>query len=402
MAGGRYFLTLTGLGNSHRRRGSSPAPRPWQSTGVFQAANLIGFFASVIRRGMTPPPSAPAIGRDTAPKMRATSDKPPTEPAAASQAEKDLAAARRVFEIEARGLEAAASNLDQRFVQALDALAGIPGRVVVSGMGKSGHVAHKIAATLASTGTPAFFVHPGEASHGDLGMITRDDAVLAISNSGDTAELADIIAHSRRFTIPLVAITANQDSALAEAADVVLVLPDSDEACPMGLAPTTSTTVTLALGDALAIALLERRAFTADEFQLLHPGGQLGRKLLKVADIMHAGDAMPMVAPGEIMADVLVTITAKRFGCAGVADAQGRLLGIITDGDLRRHMAPDLLALTAGDIMTKKPVTVPPQSLVAEALAIMDEKAITSIFVVEDSKPLGIVHIHDILRSGIA
>jgi len=351
---------------------------------------------------MTPPPSAPAIGRDTAPKMRATSDKPPTEPAAASQAEKDLAAARRVFEIEARGLEAAASNLDQRFVQALDALAGIPGRVVVSGMGKSGHVAHKIAATLASTGTPAFFVHPGEASHGDLGMITRDDAVLAISNSGDTAELADIIAHSRRFTIPLVAITANQDSALAEAADVVLVLPDSDEACPMGLAPTTSTTVTLALGDALAIALLERRAFTADEFQLLHPGGQLGRKLLKVADIMHAGDAMPMVAPGEIMAHVLITITAKRFGCAGVADPQGRLLGIITDGDLRRHMTPDLLALTAGDIMTKKPVTVPPQSLVAEALAIMDEKAITSIFVVEDSKPLGIVHIHDILRSGIA
>ncbi|TDI64271.1 MAG: KpsF/GutQ family sugar-phosphate isomerase [Alphaproteobacteria bacterium] len=334
--------------------------------------------------------------------MRATSDKPPTEPAAASQAEKDLAAARRVFEIEARGLKAAASNLDERFVRALDTLAGIPGRVVVSGMGKSGHVAHKIAATLASTGTPAFFVHPGEASHGDLGMITRDDAVLAISNSGDTAELADIIAHSRRFTIPLVAITANQDSALAEAADVVLVLPDSDEACPMGLAPTTSTTVTLALGDALAIALLERRAFTADEFQLLHPGGQLGRKLLKVADIMHAGDAMPMVAPGEIMADVLVTITAKRFGCAGVADAQGRLLGIITDGDLRRHMAPDLLALTAGDIMTKKPVTVPPQSLVAEALAIMDEKAITSIFVVEDSKPLGIVHIHDILRSGIA
>ncbi len=334
--------------------------------------------------------------------MRATSDKPPTEPAAASQAEKDLAAARRVFEIEARGLEAAASNLDQRFVRALDALAGIPGRVVVSGMGKSGHVAHKIAATLASTGTPAFFVHPGEASHGDLGMITRDDAVLAISNSGDTAELADIIAHSRRFAIPLVAITAHQDSALAEAADVVLVLPDSDEACPMGLAPTTSTTVTLALGDALAIALLERRAFTADEFQLLHPGGQLGRKLLKVADIMHAGDAMPMVAPGEIMADVLVTITAKRFGCAGVADPQGRLLGIITDGDLRRHITPDLLALTAGDIMTKNPVTVPPQSLVAEALAIMDEKAITSIFVMEDSKPLGIVHIHDILRSGIA
>ena len=334
--------------------------------------------------------------------MRATSDKPPTEPPAASQADKDLAAARRVFEIEARGLAAAARNLDQRFVRALDTLADIPGRVVVSGMGKSGHVAHKIAATLASTGTPAFFVHPGEASHGDLGMITRDDAVLAISNSGDTAELSDIIAHSRRFTIPLVAITAHEDSALAEAADVVLILPDSDEACPMGLAPTTSTTVTLALGDALAIALLERHRFTADEFQLLHPGGQLSRKLLKVTDIMHAGDAMPLVAPGEIMADVLITITAKRFGCAGVADAQGRLMGIITDGDLRRHMAPDLLASTAGEIMTKNPVTVPPQSLVAEALAIMDDKAITSIFVVEDSKPLGIVHIHDILRSGIA
>ena len=334
--------------------------------------------------------------------MRATSNKPPTDPPGASQADKDLDAARRVFEIEARGLAAAARNLDQRFVRALDTLANIPGRVVVSGMGKSGHVAHKIAATLASTGTPAFFVHPGEASHGDLGMITRDDAVLAISNSGDTAELSDIIAHSRRFTIPLVAISAHEDSALAEAADVVLILPDSDEACPMGLAPTTSTTVTLALGDALAIALLERHRFTADEFQLLHPGGQLSRKLLKVTDIMHAGDAMPLVAPGEIMADVLITITAKRFGCAGVADPEGRLMGIITDGDLRRHMAPDLLGSTAGDIMTESPVTVPPQSLVAEALAIMDDKAITSIFVVEDDKPLGIVHIHDILRSGIA
>jgi arabinose-5-phosphate isomerase len=188
----------------------------------------------------------------------------------------------------------------------------------------------------------------------------------------------------------------------AEAADVVLILPDSDEACPMGLAPTTSTTVTLALGDALAVALLERRGFTADEFQLLHPGGRLGHKLLKVTGIMHVGDAMPLVAPGDIMADVLITITARRFGCAGVADPDGRLLGIITDGDLRRHMAPNLLGLTAGDIMTKDPVTVPPQSLGAEALAVMDEKEITSIFVVEDSKPLGIVHIHDILRAGIA
>ena len=334
--------------------------------------------------------------------MRATSKKPSAERSGASPSGKDIDVARRVFEIEARGLAAAAYNLDERFVRALDKLAAISGRVIVSGMGKSGHVAHKIASTLASTGTPAFFVHPGEASHGDLGMITRDDAVLAISNSGDTAELSDIITHSRRFTVPLVAITTNEDSALADAADVVLILPDSDEACPMGLAPTTSTTVTLALGDALAIALLERRGFTADEFQLLHPGGQLGHKLLKVTDIMHAGDAMPLVAPGEIMADVLIAITAKRFGCAGVATPQGGLLGIITDGDLRRHMAPDLLGLTAGDIMTEGPVTVPPQSLVAEALAVMDDKAITSIFVVEDDKPLGIVHIHDILRSGIA
>lgn len=334
--------------------------------------------------------------------MRATSRKPTTEVAEASQSAKDIDAARRVFEIEVRGLTAAAGNLDENFVKALNALANISGRVVVSGMGKSGHVAHKIAATFASTGTPSFFVHPGEASHGDLGMITKEDAVLAISNSGDTVELADVIAHSRRFSIPLVAITANRESALAESADVVLILPDSEEACPMGLAPTTSTTVTLALGDALAIALLERRGFTADQFQLLHPGGRLGQKLLKVTDIMHGGDAMPLVAPADIMAEVLITITARRFGCAGVSDSRGGLIGIITDGDLRRHMAPDLLGLTAADIMTKDPVTVPPQSLAAEALAVMNEKAITSIFVVEESKPLGIVHIHDILRSGIA
>ena len=334
--------------------------------------------------------------------MRATNKNKLPNSSGISQAKRDIEAARRVFEIEARGLAAAAQGLDKRFVKAIDALVDIPGRVVVSGMGKSGHVAHKIASTLASTGTPALFVHPGEASHGDLGMITRADAVLAISNSGDTTELADVIAHSRRFAIPLVAITANQDSALAEAADVVLILPDGDEACPMGLAPTTSTTVTLALGDALAIALLERRGFTADEFQLLHPGGHLGHKLLKVTDIMHVGDAMPVVAPDDIMADVLITITAKQFGCAGVTDAEGRLLGIITDGDLRRHMAPNLLGLTASDIMTKDPVTAPPQSLGAEALALMDKNAITSIFVLENSKLLGIVHIHDILRVGIA
>jgi arabinose-5-phosphate isomerase len=334
--------------------------------------------------------------------MRATKKIPSPGTASDPQSAKDLDAARRVLEIEAGALSEAALALDERFTKALDALAGITGRVVVSGMGKSGHIAHKIAATLASTGTPAFFVHPAEASHGDLGMITRSDAVLAISNSGGTAELSDVIAHTRRFSIPLVAITANDDSALAEAADVVLTLPQADEACPMGLAPTTSTTTTLALGDALAIALLERRGFTADEFQLLHPGGQLAQKLLKVTDIMHHGDAVPLVMPDDTMADVLITITAKRFGCAGVAGPDGQLIGIITDGDLRRHMAPGLLETRAKDIMTENPVSVPPQSLVAEALGLMNDKEITSVFVIEDGMPMGIVHIHDILHSGIA
>ncbi|MCZ6637277.1 MAG: KpsF/GutQ family sugar-phosphate isomerase [Alphaproteobacteria bacterium] len=334
--------------------------------------------------------------------MRATKKIPPAGTACDPRSVKDIEAARRVLQMEADAIEKAAAALDERFTRALDALAGITGRVVVSGMGKSGHIAHKIAATLASTGTPAFFVHPAEASHGDLGMITRNDAVLAISNSGGTAELSDVIAHTRRFSIPLVAITANEESALAEAADIVLTLPQADEACPMGLAPTTSTTTTLALGDALAIALLERRGFTADEFQLLHPGGQLARKLLKVSDVMHHGDAMPLVMPDDSMADVLITITAKRFGCAGVADPDGQLIGIITDGDLRRHMAPGLLETKAKDIMTENPVSIPRQSLAAEALGLMNDKSITSVFVVEDGIAIGIVHIHDILHSGIA
>jgi len=315
--------------------------------------------------------------------------------------QQDIAVGRRVIETEAEGLNQAARALDERFIKALDLFTGVKGRIIVSGMGKSGHIANKIAATLASTGTPAFFVHPGEASHGDLGMITREDAVLAISNSGDTVELADIIAHSRRFSIPLVAITGKEASALAEAADVVLILPEGDEACPMGLAPTTSTTVTLALGDALAIGLLERKGFTADQFQLLHPGGQLGRKLVKVTDIMHKGENMPVVAPEDVMADVLITITAKTFGVAGVVNAEGRLVGVITDGDLRRHMSPNLLEACAEDIMTRNPISVPPQLLAAEALGLMNEKRISAVFVLEDGRPLGLVRIHDILHWGI-
>lgn len=335
------------------------------------------------------------------PHMAATPDKMKSTGDTISNDARDLAAARRVFEIEAAGLQAAADSLDGRFSAALDALDSIKGRVIVSGMGKSGHIANKIAATMASTGTPAFFVHPAEASHGDLGMITRDDAMIAISNSGDTVELSDLIAHTRRFSIPLIAITSSGSSQLADAADVVLELPQAEEACPMGLAPTTSTTMTLALGDALAIALLERRGFTANDFQLLHPGGQLGKKLLKVADIMHKADEIPVATPQDPMSAVLITMTAKRFGCVGVIES-GILSGIITDGDLRRHMAPGLLDQTAGNVMTPAPMTIRSQILAIEALGIMNEHTITSLFVVDDGKLVGIVHIHDILHSGVA
>ena len=270
-------------------------------------------------------------------------------------ADADLASAGRVLRLEARALETLAQNLDRQFVAALDVMARVEGRVVVAGMGKAGHIARKIAATLASTGTPAMFVHPGEASHGDLGMITDKDAVMVLSNSGETAELADMVAYAKRFEIPLIAITGDARSALAKAATVALVLPDSAEACPMGLAPTTSTTVSLALGDALAVALLERRGFSADDFRVLHPGGQLGRRLLKVADIMHLGDALPLIEDGTTMTEALLEMTAKSFGCVGVVDDGGRLLGIVTDGDLRRHMRPDLLARPTADLMTRDP-----------------------------------------------
>ena len=316
----------------------------------------------------------------------------------------DLTVARRVLGLEAGALTALADALDQSFTAALDLLQAVTGRVIISGMGKSGHVSRKIAATLASTGTPAQFVHPGEASHGDLGMITGKDAVVAISNSGRTAELGDLVAYTRRFAIPLIAITGRAGSTLAVAADVALILPQVDEACPMGLAPTTSTTMTLGLGDAIAIALLERRGFSAEDFQLFHPGGSLGRKLLKVRDIMHDGDELPLCLSETRMADAILTMTAGRFGCVGVVDGEGGLLGIITDGDLRRHMDPDLLSLRAGDVMTGEPKTIRPGALAAEALRVMTmrEHPITSLFVVEERSPSGIVHIHDCLRAGVA
>jgi len=314
----------------------------------------------------------------------------------------DLAAARRVLSAEATALADLAGRLDDEFVRALDTLTGAKGRVIVTGMGKSGHVARKIAATLASTGTPALFVHPGEASHGDLGMITRDDAVLALSNSGETRELSDIVAYTRRFRIPLVAITAGAGSSLAESADVALVLPGNGEACPMGLAPTTSTTLMLALGDAIAVALLERKGFKAEDFHVFHPRGKLGQKFLRVADLMHGHEELPLIGGDAAMSEALLVMTAKRFGCVGVLDANGQLAGIVTDGDLRRHMSGKLLEQTARHVMTANPKTIRRQALAAEALGLMNEMKITSLFVVENKRPVGILHIHDCLRAGVA
>ncbi len=325
-----------------------------------------------------------------------------TDPKAAPTSGDDLAVARRVLNIEAEGILELARVLDHRFVDAANILSGVTGRVVVSGMGKSGHVARKIAATLASTGTPAMFVHPGEASHGDLGMITPHDGVITLSNSGETDELTDLVAHTRRFAIPLIAIVGREKSSLGEAADVALILPAAPEACSMGLAPTTSTTMMLALGDAIALALLERKGFARDDFQLLHPGGKLGRRLVKVADIMHVGDEIPLVSPETPMAEALIVMTGKRFGCVGVADGEGKLMGIITDGDLRRNMNERLLQRLAGKVMTPSPKTIRPNALAAEALHLMNSLAITSLFVVEDDRPEGILHMHDCLRSGVA
>ncbi|MGH6942712.1 MAG: KpsF/GutQ family sugar-phosphate isomerase [Geminicoccaceae bacterium] len=315
-----------------------------------------------------------------------------------------LLAGRRVLRIEAEGLSALADSLDGRFDRVVERLFATRGRVVVTGMGKSGHVARKIAATLASTGTPALYVHPGEASHGDLGMIARNDLVLALSNSGETPELADIVAYTRRFAIPLLAIVGRADSTLVEAADLAVVLPARPEACPMGLAPTTSTTMALALGDALAVALLERRGFGAQDFGLLHPGGKLGKKLVRVEQLMHRGENLPLVGRQARMADALLEITAKRLGAVGVVDDAGCLVGIITDGDLRRHMSAELFERRAADVMTPAPKTIRPQALAAEALAMMNqaEHPFTVIFVVEARRPVGALHMHDCLRAGIA
>jgi arabinose-5-phosphate isomerase len=317
-----------------------------------------------------------------------------------------IASAVRTLEAEGGGITALATaltdGLGAGFVEAVELIRGIKGRLIVSGMGKSGHVAHKIAATLASTGTPSFFVHPAEASHGDLGMITRDDAIMALSWSGETSELKNLIDYSRRFRIGLIAVTANAESTLGQAADVVLTLPQAREACPHNLAPTTSSLMQLALGDALAVALLESRGFTAIDFGVLHPGGQLGAQLKFVRDIMHKGDAIPLAQLGSRMGAAMVEISAKGFGCVGIVDGEGRLAGIITDGDLRRHMRPDLLEARVEDVMTASPKTISPGQLASEALEILNSSKITALMVADAGKPVGIVHFHDLLRAGVA
>ncbi len=314
-----------------------------------------------------------------------------------------IAVGRRVLAAEAGALTAQADGLTDAFAKAVDLLAAAKGRIVCTGMGKSGHVARKIAATFASTGAPAFFVHPAEASHGDLGMIGPDDAILALSKSGAARELSDVLAYAKRFAIPLIALTADPGSALGEAATVVLQLAASDEATAEVNAPTTSTTLQMALGDALAVALLERRGFKPSDFQVFHPGGKIGAMLRTVGDLMHGEGEVPIVAPQTPMKDALLVMTEKRWGIVGVAGADGRLAGVITDGDLRRHI-DGLLTHTAGEVMTPGPKkTVRPGMLASEALALMSDPppAVTVLFVLDDGKPVGILHVHDLLRAGV-
>jgi arabinose-5-phosphate isomerase len=311
-----------------------------------------------------------------------------------------LQVARRVLKAEADALLRMAEELDGPFTRTAELVFHLKGRLVCTGVGKSGHVARKIAATLASTGTPAMFVHAAEASHGDLGMISTDDAVLALSKSGEARELADVVAYAKRFAIPLIAMTARPDSALGRAADMLLLLPDIAEAAEAVDAPTTSTTLQMALGDALAVALLERRGFSHSDFKLYHPGGKLGAALRTVGELMHGGAELPLVDQRATMAETLITMTEKRFGCAGVLDPHGCLMGVITDGDLRRHMQ-GLMGHAAVEIMTANARTAAPSMLAAEALRLMNESRITVLFVVEDGRPVGILHVHDLLRAGV-
>jgi arabinose-5-phosphate isomerase len=325
---------------------------------------------------------------------------------AAGERAQIISSALRTLEAEGSGVDALAAalrdGLGAAFTAAIDLIRAAQGRVIVTGMGKSGHVGRKIASTFASTGTPALFVHPAEASHGDLGMIASHDVILALSWSGETAELKNITDYSQRHRIGLIAITASADSTLAKTADVVLTLPQAREACPHNLAPTTSALMQLALGDALAIALLESRGFTAIDFSLLHPGGKLGALLKMVQDLMHTGATVPLSPLGTRMSDAIIEMSAKGFGCVGITDPRGQLVGIITDGDLRRHMRNDLLDANVDDVMTRAPKTVRPDQLISETLEILNAMKVTALFVVEAGKPVGVIHVHDLLRAGAA
>jgi arabinose-5-phosphate isomerase len=323
-----------------------------------------------------------------------------------ADAEAAIASALRTVTIEQSGLSALAAALDnglsEPFARAVEMLSTIHGRVIVTGVGKSGHIGSKIAATLASTGTPAFFVHPAEANHGDLGMIAKDDAIIAMSWSGESLELKGIVGYSRRFGIPLIAITAGDGSALAREANVVLNLPRSPEACPHGLAPTTSTLLQLVIGDALAVALLEARGFTPDHFRTLHPGGQLGANLTLIREVMHTGEELPLVGVGTMMPEAMMMLSKKRFGCVCVVDDKGRLAGIVTDGDLARNLDRNLAETAVDDIMTRQPKTVKPQMLASAALGLLNDHNISALIVVDKDRPVGVVHFHDLLRIGAA
>jgi len=314
---------------------------------------------------------------------------------------KDIETAASVIKREIEGLQALSSAIDENFSKAVDIIFSLKGRVIVSGMGKSGHIARKIAATLASTGTPALFVHPGEASHGDLGMITEEDALILLSNSGETVELNDIINYAKRFHIPLIGIVRRNTSTLVDASDIAFVLPEIAEASPVN-APTTSTTMMLAWGDALAMAVLERRGFDHEDFHVFHPGGKLGSQLVKIKQLMKSGEDLPLVKESDLMSNALIIMTEKSLGCAAVVDSKNIPIGVITDGDLRRHMGDDLISLKVKDVMTKNPITISEESLASEALALMNEKSITSLCVISKKELSGIIHIHDILRAGVS
>jgi len=318
-----------------------------------------------------------------------------------SQLLKDKDCAIRTVDMEIDTLEKLKNGLDETLTSALDIMQSAKGRIIITGMGKSGHIGKKIAASLASTGTPSFFVHPAEASHGDLGMITEDDVVLAISNSGESKELVDILNYCKRFGIKLIAITKNPESSLGKAGDIVLTLPNNGEACPLGLAPTSSTTATLVLGDILTTCMIERKGFTKEDFNNRHPGGKLGSILQKVSDLMHKGDEMPILGEKSGMRDALLEMTTKRLGCVGFVNESGELTGMLTDGDLRRCLTPQVLDKCAGELMTRNPKTISKDAMASSAMKIMHDMKITNLFVLENNKPIGIIHIHDLLNNGV-